>query len=92
MTFSNRVKRILISADILKILVTEGNFCKVLEGTPKDAQLVNVGYDNQTNVFFIFVTHDSFEPVPEASIVPILDIKFERIIEQRNEIKFKEFL
>lgn len=59
---------------------TTGDDCIILDvkGVPKNAKLVQTGYDYDRHLIVCMFEHKSFDEVPEFNIIPKLNIEFKR--------------
>lgn len=53
---------------------------KVLKGIPEGSILKGFTIDPYSNCLFLWVQHDSFEPVDIHSVAPMLETEFVRIV------------
>ena len=67
---SRRVKRYLISPEMLMRTLIDGRTLSVVSGIPKGATFEGWALCPQTNRLYIFVQHDSFDIVPESCPCP----------------------
>ncbi len=71
-----RIKRILVSSDFFPMAFRTGLVFQIESGVPANAQFRGYVIDERTNCVAIFIEHESFEFIPYAKEVPILDLKF----------------
>lgn len=78
----NRLKRLNITPELLVIFFIQGNTwnCHKSE-IPEDAQFRGISHDYNSNTWNIFISHESFEPVPENTPVPLVGpVEFRKLI------------
>lgn len=71
-----RIKRVLFSAEFIPMAFRTGLVFEIESGIPHGAQFRGFALDVNTNCLAMFIEHPSFEFIPYAKEVPILDLKF----------------
>lgn len=74
-----KIKRVAISPSALVRIFALGTTWKVSKGIPEDAQIRVFTLDPYTQVLYLFVEHDSFEPTEVHSPFPLLETEFVRL-------------
>lgn len=75
-----RVKRVVVSPDILAHVFETGTGWRVESGIPKGSRLRGLTQDPQTQCLHLFIEHPSFEEVfLENEITPQLEMLFKKI-------------
>ena len=71
-----RRRRISCSPEFIASTLIEGehSYSIIRGGIPVDARVVGCGYDNLSNVLYVFIEHESFDEVPEGDIVPVFQV------------------
>ena len=65
-----KLKRLLISPDIIFEFCKTGQSFHCFNGLPKDSKFVNIAHDPLANCWAIFFEHESFMDVPLGGNVP----------------------
>ena len=74
--------RVAISTDLfVEILTTgwSGDGVQCVEGLPKGAEFVNMGYDPMSDTFPLVFQHESFPPTEPGQMLPIMLIMYRRV-------------
>lgn len=82
---SRRLKRYQVSHALLAALFETGNVIKparVINGLPKEATVCRVMSDTQRDCSVFVVQSAEFDEVPEGEPIPLADLTFEQL---RNE-------
>lgn len=75
-----RMKRIGISPEIIRMMMTDGMAYRVTKGLPDGCRVRQISPDFQTGLVWIFVEHESFEDIPEGSSIPAYAPEMERLV------------
>jgi hypothetical protein len=62
-------------------MLRPGSFKWATDGIPVDVEYLGVTFDAPSGTWQIFITHPSFDEVPESTVIPqaVVDIRTERI-------------
>ena len=84
---NRKLKRISILPEMFLNLMIPGRWKWATDGIPSDTQYFGMTFDAPSGTWQIFITHDSFEEVPEGSIIPqaVVNFKTEPVIEEDVE-------
>lgn len=74
-----RVKRVVISPDVLFHVFGTDTSWKVEQGIPIGSRLRGLTLDPYQNTINLFVENESFDEVADGSVAPILDMLFKKI-------------
>lgn len=90
----SRVRRFPITMELLMDIFTTGQtvHAEIVEGIPKDSMIVRHHYDNATGFYWITVQNDSFEPVKQGDVIPVLQITVKNIEPERAGLPSAEDL
>jgi len=74
-----RLMRVGITPEVLvqSMLTTGHKRSYRIIGAPEGTEIIRCGYDRERDLLYVLLRHESFEPVPEGEIVPILNIRVE---------------
>lgn len=74
-----RIKRVVISPEMVLHIMQENTAWRVSKGIPKGAKMRGFTLDPYTQALHLFVEHQSFEEVDMGAVAPQLDTMFKKI-------------
>ncbi len=60
----------------------DNSYIKTITGLPKDAAFVGFHYEEETNMFIMIVSSDSFDDIADGGVLPLLIPSFKIIREE----------
>lgn len=75
-----KIRRVMVSPHVLKSMLTVGEGWKVTHGIPKGAELRGFTMDPYTNSLILFIEHESFDPIEEGTVAPLLEAEMVRVL------------
>lgn len=74
-----KVKRVVISPDVLFHVFGTDTAWRVEQGIPIGSRLRGVSHDPYANTINLFVEHESFGDITDGSVAPQLDMYFKKL-------------
>lgn len=77
MKHKRNLVRVVIPTHVLEQIITQDKETHIIctEGLPKGAELIGQLFDAQTMDVYLLYRHESFAPVNEGCVIPVLQIK-----------------
>ena len=73
---NRRMKRISIDPQMVLQMMLPGTWKWATDGIPADVKYVGVTFDAPSGTWQVFISHDSFDEVPEHTIIPQAIVNF----------------